>query len=406
MTAELPASWHIPVYLRRENANLFGVDSDFSFRLSETQKLLDSFGPGTGLGVRSVIPEKSFYTEIDWEIFRKSHLLARTERSFDPYSPETAAGRNATIGPCQYKGIGRTLGATREDWLHSWGGMKIREALVELIIDRALKRKAPGNSVPLFAGLLYTDSQSAAVIRDADFIRCDQIPGVMDPAEISFFRSRALRNHIEASVFRAHFEGQLNLFTSGFFHRSPTRGNITIEGKFLDHYSVEWMPLEQGLPLQLEFRPTDSSLSAEEVVEKGAYDSVTTNIDHLIRQLQVIADALGLLQIKIPLHAETREEIRSRFPEYRWLITLMEDRLKMKRRIRDLVLGTPSRMLTRTPYGTVLFQSSSFKARKISTFVDRKLKVAALGGTLFEGVFMEEILSEAATLFSISGQND
>jgi hypothetical protein len=385
-TAEdiLPDCWFVEVPIKKMRATPFWINQEFEEDLRLGNKLLNGHEGPLDLGIVTDNSADPFMTLESWSQHNKKTYL-KTEKFFNPYSVDIGSGRNAILGPLHYKGIGRNFAACRRDYVHSWGGMHHYEVLAEIFFERNLNSVMPEASVPLLGGFLYEDLDQSFLIRSSKFIRCEQLEVKLEAEEKNKVRDYLLSLFPNLEMIHQEVASRhIRLYQSGIYHRSPTMGNITVDGRLLDHYSLEiFRPcpqLKEGLSFEIHFvEPIETPLGPNELREhflNSPYLKINHSMDYLIRQIAIVAHSLEGLDIKHLGFHETIDLVKSHFPLWCKYLVDMELRIaKYPELFRELLDSSEQIHLRQTKYGTVVFQVGQFLSHQCIPLIHHLLKV-------------------------------
>ncbi len=245
----LPETWFIPVPIQHFNSELFWINKYHENDLKELNNQVRSLKKNSlsfesNLGLVTKLASNSFYENKEWDEYLKTVFYLKSDRFFNPYSPDLGSGRNVLLGKACWKGVGRNFAATRIENSHSSGKLGLNTALTEIYFDYVLREFAPDLMVPIWAAGLYKNQSSAFLIRSGEVIRCSQIPGYIKTKEKDIFKNYIKDNlpimpedeWFEFIIFRI-----ASYLAKGFYHFSATSDNITIDGRFIDNQSIEWL---------------------------------------------------------------------------------------------------------------------------------------------------------------------
>jgi hypothetical protein len=343
MRALLPESWFVPVPVKKTPASHFWVNEGHKHELKEAAELLnhtlysDKDNFLNELGIKTSIMSDPFTSKVEWDEYQNKTITLWSERFFDPYCVDVGAGRNANLGPCQFKGIGRNNLAIRPDWLHSWGGMTIAETITEIVLEKLLSKNLSHLSVPVLGGFIYHYTDNAFIIRSSDFIRCHQLHPIMrkeDRDKIFSYMARKLCLDNSELWHRKILENFITLMKKGFYHQSPTLDNLTIDGRILDHYSLEWSPHENDMPFSCEITfdlplPKDANETLIATYLKNrSIQKVVSNYDFLAQQFHVLARGFEHLELPTISTEEMITQLKDSFPEWKDFILRPEEKRK------------------------------------------------------------------------------
>lgn len=321
----LPPTFYFKVPIRPYSATPFWTNKEYSNQLEQTKAILNQ----DNLGIQITLHASSFIKEQEWEKFKKSVSWFEAEKFFNPYSIDHGAGRNVIVGPSHYKGVGRNHAASRTDWLHSWGGMTITEGLSEIIFENILCHHDPAANVPIFGGFLYDENPHAFIIRCSDFIRCEQVVHNLkeeDKKSIIGHIQKSFKHLTQNEWHKNIVKRFISLMKKGIFHRSPTPQNITIDGRFLDQYSLAVYETPETFHIEL-FPQTSLDLPIEELL-KLPISFIQTNIDFLYRQCIIIQEAFQRLDLPVMHREEMINAIEEEFPQWKNILSSEDFRSK------------------------------------------------------------------------------
>ena len=245
----LPSGWLYDVLAEKAPSSTLWINPLHTADLEKLQLELDDYTGGTSsgkldLGLRAFIPSKScYFSEEEWKKEISSSFVFKSDRFFNPYSPDLGSSRNLIFKDGCWKGVGRNQAATRLDYRHASGIMSHLDVVIEVIFSEVLSKYAPLLNVPVYGAFTFDDQPSSYIIRSSDSIRCSQIPGILEEEDRLLFISY-ITNKLGVPVSECMLKIMNNLATllkTGVFHLSPTPDNITIDGRLLDHQSIEWI---------------------------------------------------------------------------------------------------------------------------------------------------------------------
>ncbi len=293
----LPETWFIPIPVKTAKSNLFWTNTYYKKDLEELNLQLnilrnDKTSNELNLGIISSLPAEPFYDSQKWKNYQNSIFYLHTDRFFNPYSPDLGSGRNALLGKACWKGVGRNFTATRVDNFHSSGMLSSSTALTEILFDYVLSKHRPDLRVPIWAAGVYQEQPSTFLVRSNQVIRCSQVPGFIKKEEREIFK-QYLKEQIpgiaEKELFHYIMMRLTRSLAQGIYHISPTPDNITIDGRFIDNQSVEWIDFknESFLSAQIYFK--QENISSKERFFSGDYETIDVeNISNISTQAYYI----------------------------------------------------------------------------------------------------------------------
>ena len=381
----LPPTWFMPVFVRPAHSKPIWVNERYESKLRATASILSpNSDPNDflfNLGIITTPPSKTFYNKDEWDNFFKDALILKTEKFFSPYVDGIGAGRCAILGEVQFKGIGRNFGATRLDWLHSWGGMGIVEGLTELLMERKLQMEFPDALVEHYGLFKFDELDQAFLIRSSDFIRCIQCPPGLMPQDKKVFI-----DYIECKIGNSNrhqwheqiIRRFIKMMKKGFFHHSPNPENITIDGKLLDHHSLEWIKTDKS-PFSIQIKKNNKKNPDEsfETLLSQPNPPIFTSLDCIIQMAQSTGWALSNLNINCISPNEVREELIAQFTNWSDFLPLPEDREKILpkliiEKIKSNEIYAQNLPLTSNAYA---FSNGSFQNQRVSYALWQMLKL-------------------------------
>lgn len=409
-SVSLPSTWYMPVIARQAGASPIWINQKFESKLRTAAAMISPNSDPKdflrNLGLITTPPSKSFYNKEEWDNFLNDALMLKTEKFFSPYVDGIGAGRCANLGEIQFKGIGRNFGATRLDWLHCWGGMGIIEGLTELLMERKLQMEFPDALVELYGLFKFDEPNQSFLIRSSDFIRCIQCPPGLTPRDQNILighLERKLGNSNRHQWHEKIVRRFIEMISKGFFHHSPNPENITIDGRFLDHHSVEWIKTDKSaFSVHIKKRSTTKHDESLESILSHPAPQIFTSLDCIIQQAQSVGWALSNLNIKCLSVEEVREQLIDQFPNWSDFLPLPKDRDKILPKLITEKIKSNELQAQPLPatFNELAFSSGPFQNQRVCSALRQMLKLRDTGNNqLASSIELKEIAM--ATSFHI-----
>jgi hypothetical protein len=412
----LPETAFFPVPIERFSATPFWINPKHHNSLMEAESLLENLFSGFSkqrrpfhnLGIRTKLFTKPFATKVEWQEYEAQVRYIKAERFLDPFSSDLGSARNAILGPAHYKGVGRNQAASRPDWLHSWGGMTSEEALSEIVLERLISEAAPHLSVPILGGFLYDEVDQAFIIRDSNFIRCEQISAALPHKTQSHIYSSLgdFFSGLPSEVWHQRtIDGFASLFELGFFHNSPTLGNITVDGRILDHYSMERFvgsPEANCLRCEIGFgQNVPEGLTTEQLWDYISREPITqarTSLDFVLNQCLITQRSFDHLAVPTLQRDQIEDQLRSRFA---FAGKFLVEPSSRPLHFRSLLLQHRNSETTiyRSDYGNIIFESGVSQRKPVIRTMTRLVKFAQHASHESKIDLYQKFLDETFTKF-------
>jgi hypothetical protein len=251
-----PETWFFDVPVRHCSSYCFWINSKREKELNLlTEKFYELFkimDPVTNynLGIRSALYPEPFVSKSQWDEFTTSVKFLKSERFFDPYSPDIGSGRNVIFEAGSWKGVGRNHAAARIHHSHCSGYMTLTEAMYEVLMDMVVERFDGNMNVPLLGAFSYHDYDYSFIIRSSDIIRCGQIVEGMKYTEIESalnYLSKKIPNVSSDELFTFLMNRVAKLIKKGVFQTSPTKDNFCLDGRLVDNRTIDWIKGYKGM---------------------------------------------------------------------------------------------------------------------------------------------------------------
>jgi hypothetical protein len=309
---DLPETWFASVTAKKSTSTPLWLNSQKSFQeaLSFFNLIFDSSNKNIDLGIVSSSMTQPFYfTQEAWDAEISKLKYVKTDRFFYPYSPDLGSARNIIIGNYCWKGVGRNGTAVRKELSHASGYLGIKEAIVELYFDLLLKKISPEMRVPVVGVFLYKEFPSAFLVRSSLLLRCSQIPGYLrdaDKLEIKRHISTCFDGAPEDQWLLIAVRRCAKLIRRGFYQTSSTRDNITIDGRILDNYSMDYLDSndEQNITCQVFYSPKFDVASVDtrnlEWLLSDDIELISTPIKFLSSFYFCLMESYSILGIECP----------------------------------------------------------------------------------------------------------
>jgi hypothetical protein len=288
-----PDTWYITVPVVRTGSSLFWTNDEFLSQLAGLHEELSSEKAPSStdkleLGLVTSLPTRPFYTCEEWDTFTKSIRVLKTDRFFNPYSPDVGSGRNVILKHACWKGVGKNFASTRMDYRHTSGMMAPQEVITEVIFDYVMKIMASSLRVPIWAAGLYVDYPGAFIIRSSEIIRCAQVPGRLEDPERKICKEYlqvSLPGISESDWFMFIIERLAGFLAKGIFHTSATADNLTLDGRLVDNQSIEWIQSRQSPFLLCEVFFKNANRQLGEAFAERAFEKIRPeNISNISSQ--------------------------------------------------------------------------------------------------------------------------
>jgi hypothetical protein len=208
------------------------------------------------LSFESVLPDKTRYSESEWNQFLRAHILCPTERFYSPNEPTPNAGssRHVLLRDLQIKGAGRNLLAQRLDWLHTSGKFPLVEAVSDYLSSHITANSLPFSALKSLAAGAYgklaqgMSAQDAFSIRDASSLRVAQIRRKLSQPGSMAALNRIVENlgGTEAVLERALFQ-YASAVVYGLSQGSIIPENALLDARFIDTNLVTYSARKKSL---------------------------------------------------------------------------------------------------------------------------------------------------------------
>ena len=199
---------------------------------------------------------KSFVTleeENEQKLQTTNTLL--TERSFYRHSIFLGSSRHVLTPGLQLKGIGRNDLYNRFNYHHSWGGLPFRDVLKSFMCDSVVNKRSPLGAVQTVGALLLTDEHVkhlplCIALREANFYRVSQISrdflNIQDRKILKDHLNEKFSTQNPVEILNVISDHYINAALNGINHKSLNSENISIDGRFVDTESIDFLPSGKG----------------------------------------------------------------------------------------------------------------------------------------------------------------